>query len=181
MAHNDIGRPAPVNSPAAGARRARFYMNGKWGIPCYAEFGSGMRVPKARRGVRDDMTSPDEVYWYKTAQRFLRQGRKDRALVIIGEFLRTSPEHPLTRSLLSEMYKEDDRPGGVVVERRKTAPRSIPRLLRAAGEGSPGSPPGAAVPKKTPAGPSTEATPPAPEIIENCEVVHRNHGLPVLE
>jgi hypothetical protein len=48
-------------------------------------------------------TQDSVVSWYRAGQVCIRAGRRDQALVLVGEILRQDPLHPLALSLLREM------------------------------------------------------------------------------
>ena len=71
-----------------------------------------------------------ESWCYRTARDLLRQGRRDRALVVIGELLRTDSGRPQALRLLAEIYGNAPSPAKVTAPERATAP--IVRILKKA-------------------------------------------------
>lgn len=58
------------------------------------------------------MSSTLDMSRYHVARRFLRAGRRDWALVLVGELLRSGSGRPLALRLLAEMYREPTRVSG---------------------------------------------------------------------
>ena len=52
------------------------------------------------------MSSTLDISRYHVARRFLQEGRRDWALVLIGELLHSHSGRPLALSLLTDMYSE---------------------------------------------------------------------------
>lgn len=52
------------------------------------------------------MSSTLEISRYHVARRFLQAGRRDWALVLVGELLHSCSGRPLALRLLAEMYRE---------------------------------------------------------------------------
>lgn len=66
-------------------------------------------------------THDSVVSYYVAGRTCLRSGRRDQALVMVGEILRHDPLHPLALSLLREM---EDRPAKYTGPERRRAVRS---------------------------------------------------------
>ena len=52
------------------------------------------------------MSSTLDISRFHVARRFLQSGRRDWALVLVGELLRSGSGRPLALRLLAEMYRE---------------------------------------------------------------------------
>ncbi len=55
------------------------------------------------------MSSTLDISRFHVARRFLQAGRRDWALVLLGELLRSDSGRPLALRLLAEMYREPTR------------------------------------------------------------------------
>lgn len=83
------------------------------------------------------MSSTLEISRYHVARRFLQAGRRDWALVLVGELLHSRSGRPLALRLLAEMYREP------TDARARDADSAVPALgyvatLAALGQGIPG-------------------------------------------
>lgn len=67
---------------------------------------------------------------YRIVRDLLRQGRRDRAFVVIGELLRTDSGRPHALRLLAEIYGNALSPPKVTAPEQATAP--IVRILKKA-------------------------------------------------